>query len=113
MNVNLTPMQISVNPGGEGGVMTQHLAPLETEPVSVHAPYIVYPDGQYRREDADERRTALLEPLHGVALGVYDLRILQWLIDWDISVVAVVVVSLLWRVRHVAGQQGRDGGESR
>ena len=92
--------------------MTEYLAPLETEPVSVHAPYISHPNGQYRREDAEERCAALLEPLRGVVLGAYDLRILQWLIGWDISVVAVVV-SLLWRARCAAAREGRDGGESR
>jgi WhiB family redox-sensing transcriptional regulator len=90
----------------------EHSGPLETEPVSVHAPYIAYPDGQYRVEDAEERHAALLEPLRGVALGAYDQRILHWLLGWDISVVAVVV-SLLWRARHAAAQEGRDGGESR
>jgi WhiB family transcriptional regulator, redox-sensing transcriptional regulator len=103
-----------------GGVMPEHGAPLETEygasldtePVSVHAPYLSYPDGQYRFEDAEERYAALREPLRGVALGVYDLRILQWLIGWDISVVAVVV-SLLWRTRHAAAQESQNGGEAR
>ena len=92
--------------GGEGGVMPEHWAPLETEPVSVHAPYIAYPDGPYRYEGCDERYAALLEPLRGVQLGAYDQRILHWLTGWDIS----VVVSLLWRVRH-AGQDCRGGGE--
>ena len=68
--------------------------PLETEPVSVHAPYIAYPDGRYRFEEAEKRRAALLEPLSGVPLGAYDLRILHWLSGWDSSVVVAVVVSL-------------------
>lgn len=86
--------------------------PLETEPASAHAPYISYPDGQYRFEDAQERHAALLEPLSGVPLGAYDLRILDWLSGWDSSVVAVVV-SLLWRARRAAARECRDGGESR
>ena len=57
--------------------MLKHGASLETEPVSVHAPYISYSDGQDRFEDAEERYAALLEPLRGVALGSYDLRILR------------------------------------
>ncbi len=90
----------------------EHSAPLETEPVSVHAPYISYPDGHYRFEDAAERHAALLEPLRGAELGAYDLCILHWLTEWDISVVAVVV-SLLCRARCAGAQDGRDGGESR
>jgi hypothetical protein len=92
--------------------MCEHLAPLETEPVSVHAPYITYPEGHYRREDTAERRAALLEALHGVQLGAYDRGVLRWLVEWEISVVAVVV-SLLWRVRHAAAQDHQVGGGSR
>ena len=90
----------------------EHSLPLEREPVSVHPPYAAYPDGHYRFEDAVERYAALLEPLRGVRLGAYDLCILHWLTGWDISV-AAVGVSLLWRARRAAAQQGRDGGESR
>lgn len=92
--------------------MPVHLAPLETEPVSVHAPYTVYPDGQYRFEDDKERYAALLEPLHGIPLGAFDRSILRWLTGWEVSVVAVVV-SLLWRARYAAAGEGQDGGESR
>jgi WhiB family redox-sensing transcriptional regulator len=97
---------------GRSAMNPEHWAPLETEPVSVHAPYTVYPDDQYRFEDAAERHAALLAALRGVSLGAYDQRILRWLSGWETSVVAVVV-SLLWRVQHTARQQGRDGGESR
>jgi hypothetical protein len=92
--------------------MHRHFAPLETQPVSVHAPYIAYPGGQYRHEDAAERRAALVEPLRGVSLGVYDRRVVRWLAGWDVPVVAVVV-SLLWRARHAAAQASWGGGESR
>lgn len=92
--------------------MHEHLAPLETEPVSVHAPYIDYPDGHYRYEDAAERRTALLKALHGVRLGAYDQRILHWLIGWDMAL-AAAMVSLLWRTRHAAQQGPCDGSEPR
>jgi hypothetical protein len=92
--------------------MHEHLAALETQPVSVHAPYITYPNGQYRHEDAAHRRAALVEPLRGVSLGAYDRRVVHWLAGWDVSVVAVVV-SLLWRVRHAAAQASRGGGQSR
>jgi hypothetical protein len=92
--------------------MHRHLAPLDKEPVSVHAPYITYPDGQYRFEDTAERLAALLKPLQGVHLGAYDERILHWLTEWDVST-AAVVVSLLWRVRRAGQPAHQDGGESR
>jgi hypothetical protein len=92
--------------------MPERWAPLEREPVSVHAPYLVYPNGHYRREDADERYAALLEPLSGVALGAYDLRILDWMASWEVSTVAVMV-SLLRRARRATALKSRAGGESR
>ncbi|MBV8541924.1 MAG: hypothetical protein JO063_07800 [Pseudonocardiales bacterium] len=93
--------------------MRQSLAPLEREPVSVHAPFVSYPGGQYRHEPAEERRTALLAALDGVQLGAYDERIVQWLAGWDVPVVAAIV-SLLRRARHTAAQQAhRGGGEPR
>jgi hypothetical protein len=92
--------------------MSGWLAPLEIEPVSVHAPFVCYPGGQYRYADVEERRAALLAPLRGVRLGAYDQRTLDWLAGWEVSTVAVVV-SLLWRARHAAvPQSGPEGGES-
>lgn len=88
--------------------MGENLAPLETEPVSVHAPYITHPEGHYRREDTAERLAALGEALHGVQLGAYDRGVLRWLVEWEVSVVAVVV-SLLWRTRHAAAQACSEG----
>jgi hypothetical protein len=87
-------------------------APLDRAPVSVHAPFVCYPGGQYRHEPVAERRAALLAALDGVTLGAYDQRIVGWLASWDVPVVAAVV-SLLWRARHAAAQQARRGGESR
>ncbi len=93
--------------------MHEHLTPLDREPVSVHAPFVCYPSGQYRHEPAEERRAALLAALEGVALGAYDERILRWLARDEVSTVATVV-SLLWRARHAAAWQAhRGGGESR
>ena len=91
--------------------MGEDLAPLEEEPVSVHAPYIVYPQGLYRYENAAERHAALLEALDGVPLGAYDQRILHWLTGWDRSV-AAVMVSLLWRTRQAAAQHACPDGVS-
>lgn len=89
------------------------LAPLDRRPVSVHAPFVCYPGGQYRHEPVEERRAALLAALDGVALGAYDERIVGWLVGWEVPVVAAVV-SLLWRARHAATRQARrGGGESR
>ncbi|MGH3701378.1 MAG: hypothetical protein ACRDQY_18310 [Pseudonocardiaceae bacterium] len=93
--------------------MREPLAPLDSEPVSVHAPFITSPGSRYRHEYAQERRAALLAALDGVALGAYDQRILRWLAGQELPTVAVVV-SLLWRARHAVIQQShRGGGESR
>ena len=85
------------------------LAPLDREPVSVHAPFVSLPGGRYRHADVEERRAALLAALQGVQLGAYDQRVLDWLAGWDVPVVAAVV-SLLHRVRKAATLQARRGG---
>lgn len=87
--------------------MTGHLGPLESEPVSVHAPFTYYPGGQYRHEPVDERRAALLAALAGVQLGAYDRRIVDWLARGEVSTVATVV-SLIFRARD-AGQAAPGG----
>ncbi|MGH3700118.1 MAG: hypothetical protein ACRDRU_01380 [Pseudonocardiaceae bacterium] len=93
--------------------MREPLAPLDSEPVSVHAPFITYPGCRYHYEPAEERGAALRGALDGVALGAYDQRILRWLAGQELPTVAVVV-SLLWRARHAAAQQAyRGGGEPR
>jgi hypothetical protein len=46
-----------------------------------------------------------LEPLDGVELGAHDLRIINWLADWDTSVIGTVA-SLFYRARAV----GTTGG---
>jgi hypothetical protein len=90
--------------------MREPLTLLDQEPVSVHAPFLCYPDGQYRHEDPKQRRAALRAALHGVPLGAHDQHILHWLAGWEVS----TVVLLLWRARHsAAGQDCRGGGESR
>jgi hypothetical protein len=92
--------------------MRELLAPLDREPVSVHAPFLSYPGGQYRHEDPRERQAALLAVLDGVQLGAYDERILRWLAGWEVPTVATVV-SLLWRARQAAAQDRRGGGKPR
>ena len=89
--------------------MPRSLQPLNEEPVSVHAPFITYPRGQYRHEYPEERRAALEAALVGVELGAYDRRILHWL-SWRDLAIAATVVSLLWRARDAADQQARRGG---
>jgi hypothetical protein len=71
--------------------MRKPLASLDRAPVSVHAPFVSHPGGQYRHEPVEERRAALLAALDGVALGAYDQRIVGWLAGWDMPVVAAVV----------------------
>lgn len=83
--------------------MTSHrvgdLAPLDTEPVAVRAPFderrplIHNPDAS--RAD---RTAALRDALRGIGLGAYDERMVAWLAGWDIATVGGVV-SLLDRVR--------------
>ena len=94
--------------------MREPLAPLDRTPVSVHAPFVSYPGGQYHYEDIQERQAALRAALEGAPLGAYDERILHWLAGWEVPTVATVV-SLLGRARHAAAarQAHRDGGESR
>ncbi|MGH3710582.1 MAG: hypothetical protein ACRDRU_14510 [Pseudonocardiaceae bacterium] len=86
--------------------MRSPLAPLDREPVSVRAPFVSFPGGQYRHEHAEERRAALVAALEGVELGAYDERVLDWLAGWEVPVVAGVV-SLLLRVRKAATHQAR------
>jgi hypothetical protein len=92
--------------------MCEPLTPLDCEPVSMHAPFVSWPGGQYRHESVQERRATLLAALQGVPLGAYDRRIVCWLAGWDVPIVATVV-SLLGRVHQTAVQARRSGGESR
>ena len=90
--------------------MREPLTPLDWEPVSVHTPFLCYPDGQYRYEDPKQRRAALRAALHGVPLSADDQHILHWLAGWEVS----TVVSLLGRTPHTAaGQDCRGEGEPR
>jgi hypothetical protein len=90
--------------------MREPLTPLDWEPVSVHAPFLSYPGGQYRHEYPKQRRAALRAALHGVPLGADDQHTLHWLAGWEVS----TVVSLLRQARHTAaGQDCRGGGEPR
>ena len=75
------------------------LRPLDTEPVSVHAPYDVRrPVSWDVSAVRHDYLTALHEPLAGVRLGAHDDRMLTWLAGWDVPTVGSVV-SLLHRAR--------------
>jgi hypothetical protein len=78
------------------------LRPLDREPVSVHPPYDrrrpLIDDSAAARRD---RRDALAAPLAGITLGVYDVRMLDWLALSDIPTVGAVA-SLLHRARAAA-----------
>jgi hypothetical protein len=84
--------------------MDDRYVPLDSEPVSVHPPYVSYPGGAYRYEPTHERRAALDQALTGVALGAFDQRFLRWLCAGDLMTVATVI-SLLHRTR-AAGATG-------
>ena len=84
-------------------------APLDSEPVSVHPPYITYPGGAYRYEPTHERRAALDQALTGVSLGAFDQRFLRWLCAGDLVTVATVI-SLLWRTRAAAATGDQPSG---
>ena len=62
-------------------------------------------DDQWRARRHADRAAALLEPLDGIVLGSHDRIIIDWLADWDISVVGTVA-SLLYRARAI----GHEGG---
>jgi hypothetical protein len=57
---------------------------------------------QWRAHRHADRVAALLEALDGVELGTYDRRIIEWLADWDTSVVGTVA-SLFYRARTTDG----------
>jgi hypothetical protein len=60
---------------------------------------------QWRIRRHADRVDALLEPLDGIELGEYDRRIIDWLADWDTSVIGTVA-SLIYRARAVGPTDG-------
>jgi hypothetical protein len=94
--------------------------PLRHEPRRIRPPFDVAshdlasdaPVGetadQWRARRHADRLAALLEPLDGVELGAYDRRIIEWLADWDTSIVGTVA-SLFYRLR-AAGFENTGGG---
>jgi hypothetical protein len=84
---------------------------LDSEPVSVHPPYVSYPGGAYRYEPTHERRAALDQALAGVTLGAFDQRFLRWMCAGDVMTVATTI-SLLWRTRAAATGDQPPVGEN-
>jgi hypothetical protein len=96
-------------------------APLRNAPGRIRPPFDLRSDGpaddyepgetagQWRARRHADRLAALQEPLDGVELGAHDRRILDWLADWDTSVIGTVA-SLLYRARE-AGAENAAGGK--
>jgi len=96
---------------------SNHMAPLEHEPRRIRPPFDVVSDtaaddrqvgettDQWRARHHTDRVAALLEALDGVELGAYDRRIVEWLADWDNSVVGTVA-SLIYRTRAIRASDG-------
>lgn len=92
----------------------RHLGPLDRKPVNIRPRFdvrtpspapplrrLVGPDTAFeawRAQLVADRAAALTEPLHGITLGVYDRRIVEWLAGWDIPTIGGVA-SLLHRAR--------------
>jgi len=101
--------------------MSDHLGPLDREPINVRPPFDVRiptppPPARrvpgldiafeaWRAEIRRDRVDALREPLTGLVLGVHDEHMLTWLAGWDIPTVGGVV-SLLHRARAAAPLRG-------
>ena len=96
-------------------------APLRNEPGRIRPPFNVHSDGppedhrpgetadQWRARRHADRLAALQEPLDRVELGAHDQRILNWLADWDTSVIGTIA-SLFYRARE-AGPENAAGGQ--
>lgn len=92
-------------------------AALRRKPRRIRPPFNVNSydpaDSRQAGETADQWRSrrhadqvaALLEALDGVELGDYDRRIIEWLADWDTSVVGTVA-SLFYRARAAGASDG-------
>jgi hypothetical protein len=92
------------------------MVPLRREPRRIRPPFdvdsyqpdhspISETDGKWRDRRYSDRVTALLEALDGVELGEYDRRIIEWLANWDTSVVGTVA-SLFYRARATGVSDG-------
>jgi hypothetical protein len=94
------------------------LAPLQHPPRRIRPPFDTSHDTAGDQNDQTtqppdrghaDRVTALLEPLDGIELGAYDLRILEWLADWDTPTIGTIA-SLLYRARAIDHDAGAGGG---
>jgi hypothetical protein len=97
------------------------LAPLQHPPRRIRPPFDTSHDTAGDQNDQTtqppdrghaDRVTALLEPLDGIELGAHDLRIIDWLADWDTSTIGTIA-SLLYRARAIDHDDGTaDSAES-
>lgn len=91
-----------------------NLGPLQREPGQIRPPFTggwvgfdMRPGestADWRKRLHADRKAALLEPLEGIELGAYDMRIIEWLSGWEDSTVAVIA-SLLYRARAAGGER--------
>jgi hypothetical protein len=83
------------------GSLPDHPAtPTTGARVACHGPYEHQPHETFI---APARRTAMLtQALHGVALGTWDLRILQWLAHWCDTPTFLAILGMLQRARIAA-----------
>lgn len=77
------------------------MGPFEHEPIGNRAPGVWPVPGAPHKPWNRER---MEEVLAGVELGAYDLRILEWLTDWEPSTLAVVA-GWIKRARRDAGAE--------
>jgi hypothetical protein len=76
------------------------LGPFEREPREAFPPRRLEPRAQW----APSPRERMLEALAGVELGAYDRRILDWLLTWEPSTLAVIA-GWIKRARRDAGAE--------
>ncbi len=96
---------------------TEAVGPLKRAPQRIRPPFDMdghepayerqfgETDDQWRARRHADRVTALLEPLDGIGLGPHDHTIIEWLADWDTSVIGTVA-SLFYRARTTGRADG-------
>jgi len=78
-------------------------------PEQPHGPYPRPPRGQHL--GFDQRTTMLHAALHGVKLGAFDRRTIDWLCHWCDTPTSLVVLGLVERARHAGPHpQQAEGG---
>ncbi len=82
-------------------------------PDAPHGPYPRPPRGHYL--GFDQRTSMLHGALHGIKLGAFDRRTIDWLCHWCDTPTFLVVLGLVERARHAGPhpQQGKGEGGRR